>query len=103
MNKQSWDDAREQWPCLSLAIGDDNVQHRAGAQPEYGLPLDRWEGRMKSVFNQHIDLPREHLQVLKSCSFPAPFFLGAVSIGRWEPEESLKQIQLSGEPTTFLL
>lgn len=42
---------------------------------------------MKSVFNQQIDLLREYLQVLKSCSFSAPFFTGAVSIGRWEPEE----------------
>lgn len=56
---------------------------------------------MKSVFNQQIDLLREHLQVLKSCSFPAPFFMGVVSIGGWEPEESLKQIQVSGELTTF--
>lgn len=56
---------------------------------------------MKSVFNQQIDLPREHLQILKSCSFPAPFFMGAVSTGKWEPEESLRQIQVCGELTTF--
>lgn len=29
VNNQSWDDALEQWPCLSLAIGD-NAEHRAG-------------------------------------------------------------------------
>lgn len=27
--------------------------------------------------------------------------MGAISIGGWEPEESPKQIQASGEPTTF--
>lgn len=56
---------------------------------------------MRSIFNRVIDLPGGHLQVLKSCSFPAPSFMGAISISGGEPEESPKQIQASGEPTTF--
>lgn len=56
---------------------------------------------MRSIFNQLIDLPGGHLQVLKSCSFPAPSFMGAISSGGWEAEERPKQIQVSGEPTTF--
>ena len=56
---------------------------------------------MRSIFNRLIDLPGGHLQVLKSCSFRAPSFVGAISIGGWEAEERPTQIQVSGEPTTF--